>query len=85
MTILRKELEQSEDRLAKSLLLYLPLEPDLSLHNMHLISCCEGRMKLPIVIDQSWARADLNSAWKAVSQSKLSATEKQLMFNHLWG
>jgi hypothetical protein len=38
-----------------------------------------------VLIAQSWARTDINAAWKAVSQSKLSITEKQIMFNELWG
>ncbi len=42
-------------------------------------------MKIAVLIAQIWARADINAAWKAVSQSKLSIKEKQVMFNELWG
>ncbi len=75
----------SNDRLERSLLLYLPRQPDLAVQKLHLISCGEKRMKIAVLIAQIWARADINAAWKAVSQSKLSFTEKQIMFNELWG
>ena len=42
-------------------------------------------MKLATLIAQSWARQDINTAWNAVVRSSLSATEKQLMFNEVWG
>ena len=42
-------------------------------------------MKLANLIAQSWARQDINAAWNAVSRSPLNGTEKQLMFNELWG
>ena len=37
------------------------------------------------LIAQCWARQDITTAWSAVSRSPLNATEKQLMFNELWG
>jgi hypothetical protein len=42
-------------------------------------------MKMATLIAQSWARQDINTAWNAVLRSPLSPTEKQLMFNELWG
>lgn len=81
----KKPAEEPDDCLERSLLLYLPLQPDLAVHKLHLISCGAKRMKLAVLIAQIWARADINAAWKAVSQSKLSFTEKQIMFNELWG
>ena len=42
-------------------------------------------MKMATLIAQNWARQDINTAWNAVARSPLSATEKQLMFNELWG
>jgi hypothetical protein len=75
----------SDDRLERSLLLYLPRQPDLAVQKLHLVSCGEKRMKIAVLIAQIWARADINAAWKAVSQSKLSIKEKQVMFNELWG
>ena len=42
-------------------------------------------MKMAILIAQSWARQDITTAWNAVARSSLSTTEKQLMFNELWG
>jgi hypothetical protein len=82
MTTPRKE---TDDRLERSLLLHLPQQPDLAMHKLHLISCGEKRMKFAALIAQSWARTDINAAWNAVARSSLSATEKQLMFNELWG
>ena len=43
------------------------------------------KREIGVLIAQIWARADINAAWKAVSQSKLSITDKQIMFNALWG
>jgi len=40
---------------------------------------------LAALIAQSWARQDINAAWNAVARSPLSAAEKQLMLNELWG
>jgi hypothetical protein len=42
-------------------------------------------MKMASLIAQSRARQDINTAWNAVARSPLNATEKQLMFNELWG
>ncbi len=42
-------------------------------------------MKLAALIARSWSRTDINAAWNAVARSSLSAPEKQLMFNELWG
>jgi hypothetical protein len=82
MTISRKE---TDNRLERSVLLHLPRQPDLALHVLHLISGGEKRMKLAALIAQSWTRTDINAAWNAVARSSLSATEKQIMFNELWG
>lgn len=49
------------------------------------VACSGERRKLAILIAQSSARKDINSAWNAVARSPLSAAEKQLMFNELWG
>ena len=49
------------------------------------IPCSAMRSKLAALIAQSWPKQDINAAWNAVSRSPLNATEKQLMFNELWG
>lgn len=49
------------------------------------IRCSTMRSKLAAVIAQSWSKQDINTAWNAVSRSPLNATEKQIMFNELWG
>lgn len=43
------------------------------------------RSKFAALIAQSWTKQDINAAWNAVSRSPLNATEKQIMFNELWG
>ena len=49
------------------------------------VPCSKTRLKLAVLIAQSWPKQDINTAWNAVSRSPLNATEKQLMFNELWG
>jgi hypothetical protein len=49
------------------------------------IPCSTMRSKLAALIAQSWPKQDINNAWNAVSRSPLNATEKQIMFNELWG
>jgi hypothetical protein len=49
------------------------------------IPCSKMRSKLAALIAQSWPKQDINAAWNAVSRSPLNATEKQIMFNELWG
>jgi len=47
---------------------------------------CPVRRKAAIAsFSHNWARQDINAAWNAVARSSLSAPEKQLMFNELWG
>lgn len=43
------------------------------------------RRAVASLVAQSWARQDISAAWNAVARSPLSATEKQIMFNELWG
>lgn len=38
-----------------------------------------------MVIMQIWAQQDISAAWNAVARSPLNASEKQIMFNELWG
>lgn len=62
-----------------------PHYPQLAFSSLTHLTCHETRCKLAILIAQSWARSDINTAWNAVARSALSAAEKQLMFNELWG
>jgi hypothetical protein len=64
---------------------HLPDEPAAALALLPCIPCENKRMKMATLIAQSWARQDINTAWNAVSRSPMSPTEKQLMFNELWG
>lgn len=64
---------------------YLPHAPARALELLPLISCDLERRSLASLIAQSWARQDINTAWNTVARSKLSAADKQMMFNELWG
>jgi hypothetical protein len=64
---------------------HLPDDPTSALALLPSIPCENKRMKIAILIAQSWARQDITTAWNAVSRSPLSDREKQIMFNELWG
>ena len=64
---------------------HLPDDPASALALLPAIPCENTRLKLAALIAQIWARQDITTAWNAVSRSPLSAAEKQLMFNELWG
>lgn len=64
---------------------HLPKDPASALALLPCLPCENKRMKMATLIAQSWARQDINTAWNAVARSPLNATEKQLMFNELWG
>lgn len=62
----------------------LPGDPGRALQLLPQVICHETRMRLAALIAQCWARSDINTAWNAVSCSKLNAADKQVMFNELW-
>jgi hypothetical protein len=64
---------------------HLPGDPASALALLPFIPCENKRMKMASLIAQIRARQDINTAWNAVARSPLNATEKQLMFNELWG
>lgn len=64
---------------------HLPQHPELAFSALSRLTCYETRRKLGTVIMQIWARQDISAAWNAVARSPLNATEKQLLFNELWG
>lgn len=63
----------------------LSQEPAKALQLLCQLSDIPQKQRLALAMAQSWARQDINAAWNAVLQSTLSASEKQLMFNELWG
>ena len=69
----------------KAIYRHLPNDPASALALLPSIPCENNRMKMATLIAQSWSRTDINTAWNAVSRSPMSPTEKQLMFNELWG
>ena len=76
---------QAARKQAQNVTRFLPTRPHEALAHILQVECIETRMKLANLIAQSWARQDINAAWNAVSRSPLNGTEKQLMFNELWG
>jgi len=64
---------------------YLPHHPARALELLPSIPCGDERRRLAAVIANAWSKQDINIAWNAVARSQLNATEKQLMFNELWG
>ena len=69
----------------KRIIRHLPHNPALALDMLPSVPCTDARCKLATLIAQSWPRTDINTAWNAVARSPLNATEKQPMFNELWG
>jgi hypothetical protein len=69
----------------QSICRHLPDDPASALALLPAIPCENTRLKLAALIAQIWARQDINAAWNAVARSPLNATDKQLMFNELWG
>jgi hypothetical protein len=63
----------------------LPHQPAQALQMLPEVRCDDTRMKLAIQIARSWPHTDINTAWNTVARSPLNATEKQFMFNELWG
>jgi len=49
------------------------------------VLCPRERRSLATLIATIWSRKNINMAWNAVSRSNLSASDKQIMFNELWG
>jgi hypothetical protein len=78
-------LSQAARKRPQNVTRFLPERPHEALARLPQIECTETRMKLANLIAQSWARQDINAAWNAVARSPLNATEKQIMFNELWG
>ncbi len=76
---------QTARKQAQNVIRFLPARPQEALARLPQIECTEIRMKLANLVAQCWARQDINTAWNAVARSPLNATEKQLMFNELWG
>ena len=82
---LHQETGTNDPSVKQAICLYLPDDPASALALLPSILCENTRMKLAALIAHSWARQNINAAWNAVARSPLSATEKQLMFNELWG
>ena len=64
---------------------HIPNFPAKALKMVPQVKCNDARRKLAALIAQCWARQDITAVWNAVARSPLSATEKQHMFNELWG
>ena len=82
---LHQETGTNDPTVEQAICRHLPDDPASALALLPSIPCENKRLKLAILIAQSWARQNINTAWNAVARSPLSTTEKQLMFNELWG
>jgi hypothetical protein len=82
---LHQETGTNDPRAEVAICRHLSNDPASALALLPSIPCENTRMKMAILIAQSWARQNINAAWNAVTRSPLSATEKQIMFNELWG
>ena len=49
------------------------------------VLCPRERRSLATLIACIWSRKNINMAWNAIARSNLSASDKQIMFNELWG
>jgi hypothetical protein len=82
---LHQETGTNDPTVEQAIYVHLPNDPASALALLPSIPCENKRKKLAALIAQSWARQDITAAWNAISRSPLSPTEKQLMFNELWG
>jgi hypothetical protein len=82
---LHPETSTNDPTVEQAIYRHLPDNPAAALAMLPCLPCENKRMKMATLIAQSWARQDINTAWNAVLRSPLSPTEKQLMFNELWG
>ena len=82
---LHQETGTNDPTVEQAICRHLPNDPASARALLPSIPCENKRLKLAILIAQSWARQNINTAWNAVARSSLSTTEKQLMFNELWG
>jgi hypothetical protein len=82
---LHPETSTNDPTVEQAIYRHLPDNPAAALALLPCLPCENKRMKMATLIAQSWARQDINTAWNAVSRSPMSPTEKQLMFNELWG
>ena len=77
--------ERQTDSVTQAIQRHLTDAPAAALALLPHLPCHETRSKLAVQIAQSWPRTDINAAWNAIARTPLNATEKQLMFNELWG
>ena len=63
----------------------LVFRPVLLLEQLVMLPPGIERLKLGTLLARIWARRDINAAWQAIGQSRLSAEETQAMLNELWG
>jgi len=61
------------------------LPPDTALAQLVGIQDLDQRRSMIGLLAASWRHTDINTAWNAVSRSRLNATDKQVMYNELWG
>ena len=82
---LHQETGKNDPTVEQAICRHLPNDPASALALLPSMPCENARLKIAILIAQIWARQDITTAWNTVARSSLSAAEKQLMFNELWG
>lgn len=78
-------METDEKEAQEAIQQSLSSNPGQAFARLPCISCPHTRSRLGLLIVRSWARQDINAAWSAVARSPLHGTEKQILFNELWG
>jgi hypothetical protein len=79
------ELTEHTQKLSRMIQRHLPHAPGRALDLLPQVPCRHTRHRLAGLIASAWSRSDINQAWSAVSASSLPATDKQVLFNELWG
>lgn len=77
--------DEGRERRAKRILTKLPYAPAPAISKLRGIACPDTRRKIALLIAHNWARQDINAAWNAIACSPLNASEKQFIFNEVWG
>lgn len=82
--VLRSQVMMSEEQRVNAIRQMAHTDVVRAIELLSGVMCPRERRSLASFIAVVWSRKDINSAWNAVSSSKLSASEKQTLFNELW-
>jgi hypothetical protein len=82
--VLRSQVMMSEEQRVNAIRQMAHTDVVRAIELLSGVMCPRERRSLASFIAGVWSRKDINTAWNAVSSSKLSASEKQTLFNELW-